>query len=51
MRSHPSVVSQKYFEKQPQILRLTTPQAEKRLGPRSLRMTTLVLLRTLGMGP
>ena len=25
---------------QPQILRLTTPQTEKRLGPRSLRMTS-----------
>jgi hypothetical protein len=27
------------------------PQAEKRLGPRSLRMTTLVLLRTSGTRP
>ena len=43
-----------FFEKQPQIPfgfaqgRLSThhPQAEKRLGPRSLRMTTLVLRRT-----
>jgi len=52
------VVSQMFFEKQLQIPfgfaqgRLSThhPQAEKRLGPRSLRMTTLVLLRTSGTG-
>ena len=52
------VVSHLFFEKQQQIPfgfaqgRLSThhPQAEKRLGPRSLRMTTLVLLRTLGTG-
>jgi hypothetical protein len=45
-----SVVFQMFFEKQLQIPfgfaqgRLSThhPQAEKRLGPRSLRMTTLV---------
>jgi len=51
--SHPSVVSLKFIEKQPQILRLTTPElhskeqrplfgnpgTERRSGPRSLRMT------------
>jgi hypothetical protein len=47
--SHAGVVSMKFFEKQQQIPfgfaqgRLSThhPQAEKRLGPRSLRMTAL----------
>jgi len=51
MRSTTSVVSRMFFEKQQQIPfgfaqgRLSThhPQAEKRLGPRSLRMTILVL--------
>jgi hypothetical protein len=49
---------QMFFEEQAQIPfgfaqgRLSThhPQAEKRLGPRSPRMTTPVLLRTLGTG-
>jgi hypothetical protein len=53
-----SVESQMFFEKQPQIPfdfaqgRLSThhPQAEKRLGPRSLRMTTRVLLRNVETG-
>jgi len=50
----PSVVPRMFFEKQQQIPfgfaqgRLSThhPQAEKRLGPRSLRMTSLVLRMT-----
>ena len=45
-----SVLSQKFLVKiakgQTQILRLTTPKTEKRLGPLSLRMTGCFMLWT-----
>src|ERR1017187_4145712 len=49
-RRFTSVVSRMFFEKTTADPSTHHPQAEKRLGPRSLRMTTLVLLRTLGTG-
>ncbi len=42
---HSSVVSLKFIEEQPQILRLTAPELKRRSGPRSLRMTASFVLR------
>jgi hypothetical protein len=46
----PGVVSLKFIEEQPRILRLTTPELKKRSGPRSLRMTARFVLRISDSG-